>query len=81
MVQYLLFALANVSTTIGGSARSNFTAPNDDTKQTDAFNTFKNEIPLGVHPATIFEQYACSVPKIKNTPSLLVSILVGATWF
>lgn len=75
-IRYLLSAISEVSTAVGGSANSTFVYPNNDVLQINAYDTLKDEIPLRVEPATIYAQYACSIPKLKDTPSLIVSIII-----
>ncbi|KAF8850759.1 hypothetical protein BDZ45DRAFT_184966 [Acephala macrosclerotiorum] len=43
-----------------------------------AYELFSNHIgPLGTTPATIYQQYACSVPEQKSPGSLFISILIA----
>ena len=81
-IDYLISALGNVSESAGGSENTTFLGyPSD-----SAWASLQSIIPLIVNAATIYAEYACMIPKIKNTPSLLISlfiadfVLLQATW-
>ena len=94
-INFLLDVLSNINQNAGGGsgqsvptspmgARANTTS----VKLPGAYDILKDSMgPLGANNATLYTQYACSVPKRKSTGSLLVSVLVAdlvllqAAWF
>ena len=74
-IQYLLTVLDQMPPASGGTF--NGTILNPGIPQSTAYDALGSQHPLEIKPATIFLQYACSVPKRKSTAALLVSIFIA----
>ena len=72
-IEFLVSTLGEVPEDLGGSANSTFLGFPSAT----AWDSLKSSIPLDVRNATIYAEYSCSVPKLKDTMSLLVSLFIA----